>query len=57
VGHREAAVRIPLTLLALIIALAPELSVIPFVIALFAEHRFQLIKETGESVDLQKMFD
>lgn len=49
--------RIPLTLLALIIALAPELSVIAFVIALFTEHRLQIIKETGESVELQKIFD
>jgi hypothetical protein len=49
--------RIPLTLLALVIALAPELSVIAFVIALFTEHRLQIIKENGKSVELQKMFD
>lgn len=49
--------RIPLTLLVLITVFAPHLTVIAFVIALFTEHKLQIIKETGESVELQRMFD
>jgi hypothetical protein len=55
--NEKSVVRIPLTILALIIVFAPHLSVIALIVALFTEHRFQVIKETGESVALQKMFD
>lgn len=50
-------IRIPLTILVLLIAFAPHLTVIAFVVALFTEHRFQIIKESGENVELQRIFD
>lgn len=55
--NEKSIVRIPLTLLFLITVFAPHLTVIAFVIALFTEHRFHLIKETDDSVELQKMLD
>lgn len=49
--------RIPLTLLVLAAVVAPHLTVIAFLIALFTEHRFHIIKENGENVEIKKAFD
>lgn len=57
VKNGRTTLRIPLTLLVLVTVIAPHLTVIAFLIALFTEHRFQIIKENGENMELRKVFD
>jgi hypothetical protein len=48
---------VPLTLLVLVTVIAPHLTVIAFLIALFTEHRFEIIKANGETMEIKKAFD
>lgn len=57
VKNQRTTLRIPLTLLVLVTVIAPHLTVIAFLIALFTEHRFQIIKENGENMELRRVFD
>jgi hypothetical protein len=55
--NEKSTLRIPLTLLILVTIIAPHLTVIAFIIALFTEHRFEIIKENGENVEIKKAFE
>jgi hypothetical protein len=55
--NEKSTLKIPFTLLVLVTLMAPHLTVIAFLIALFTEHRFEIIKENGENVGIKKAFD
>jgi hypothetical protein len=57
VKDQKVALRIPLTFLIIVTAVAPHLTLIAFIIALFTEHRFEIIKENGEKVEVKKTFE
>lgn len=57
IKNGKATLRIPLTLLLLVTIIAPHLTVLAFIIALFTEHRFEIIKENGENVEIKKAFN